>query len=85
MSALEKEVQVRNEKTTSKGVSSNSSSQLERRQSQELVLGFMGAVGCGLPAVITKCESLLRKLGYTVVRIKLSDFIRERWVDTQSS
>jgi deoxycytidylate deaminase len=57
---------------------SNSSQILEERQSQELVIAFMGAVGCGMPGVITTCETLLEKMQYRVVRIKLSDFIKQQ-------
>lgn len=48
---------------------------LNKRASKELVIGFMGAVGSGLPRIITECEEQLNKLGYKVFRIKLSDFI----------
>ncbi|TKC83479.1 deoxycytidylate deaminase [Trinickia terrae] len=55
---------------------------LERRASREIVVAFMGAVGCGLPRVITECQHQLEQLGYRVERIKLSKFIkdhREYW------
>jgi len=51
---------------------------LARRGSKELVIAFMGAVGCGLPRVVTTLESLLVERNYKVIRIKLSDFIREQ-------
>jgi deoxycytidylate deaminase len=51
---------------------------LKRRASRELVVAFMGAVGCGLPRVITECTSSLKKLGYVVHHIKLSDFIKSQ-------
>ncbi|MET2547967.1 anti-phage dCTP deaminase [Ralstonia pseudosolanacearum] len=50
---------------------------LERRASKELVIAFMGPAGCGLPRVITECEGSLRGMGYDVVRVKLSDFIKK--------
>ncbi|PAK14866.1 MULTISPECIES: anti-phage dCTP deaminase [Burkholderia cepacia complex] len=51
---------------------------LKRRASKELVVAFMGAVGCGLPRVITQCASDLERLGYRVYHIKLSEFIKEQ-------
>jgi hypothetical protein len=51
---------------------------LKRRASKELVVAFMGAVGCGLPRVITQCASDLERLGYHVHHIKLSEFIKEQ-------
>ncbi|MFM0619427.1 anti-phage dCTP deaminase [Paraburkholderia nemoris] len=51
---------------------------LERRASKEIVLAFMGAVGCGLPRIVTEFEHQLRDLGYQIQRIKLSDFIKSR-------
>ncbi|WP_081087955.1 anti-phage dCTP deaminase [Burkholderia cepacia] len=50
---------------------------LERRASKEMVIAFMGAVGCGLPRVITECQHQLEGLGYRVEKIKLSKFIKE--------
>lgn len=49
---------------------------LGQRASKELIVGFMGAVGCGLPRIITECEEQLKALGYEVFRIKLSAFIQ---------
>ncbi len=49
---------------------------LDKRASPEIVVAFMGAVGCGLPRIITECDSKLIKLGYRVIRIKLSEFIK---------
>jgi len=57
---------------------SDSSTVLETRQSEEIVIAFMGAVGCGMPNVISKCEDLLTGLGYKVEKIKLSDFIKDQ-------
>lgn len=51
---------------------------LDLRASQELVIAFMGAVGCGLPRIITVFESQLKEKGYQVIRIKLSQFIKEQ-------
>jgi deoxycytidylate deaminase len=51
---------------------------LHTRASKEFVLGLMGAVGCGLPRVVTGFETALEKLGYKVVRIKISAFITEQ-------
>lgn len=53
----------------------STSETLETRQSEEIVIAFMGAVGCGMPGVISKCETLLDALGYKVEKIKLSDFL----------
>jgi len=51
---------------------------LDVRASPEIVLAFMGAVGCGLPRIITEFEENLKKMDYRVIRIKLSDFIKEQ-------
>ncbi|MES2026789.1 MAG: anti-phage dCTP deaminase [Pseudomonadota bacterium] len=71
--------QVHFHKPESKAKAANDQSEtttlLEQRASKELVIGFMGAVGCGLPRVITECETQLQALGYKVIRIKLSAFI----------
>lgn len=48
---------------------------LKSRASKEFVIGVMGAVGCGLPRIVTEIEVQLQKLGYKVVRIKVSKFI----------
>lgn len=50
---------------------------LERRASKELVIAFMGAAGCGLPRIVTECHQQLEALGYSVERVKLSDFIKK--------
>lgn len=77
MSALPKPVEIH----PSSGISSkmgSTSETLETRQSEELVIAFMGAVGCGMLGVISKCEVLLEKLGYEVKKIKLSEFISDQ-------
>jgi deoxycytidylate deaminase len=51
---------------------------LRTRASKEFVLGLMGAVGCGLPRVVTGFETALQNLGYIVVRIKISTFIADQ-------
>lgn len=51
---------------------------LSTRASKELIVAFMGAVGCGLAGVVTECEEQLKKRGYHVIRIKLSKFIKQR-------
>lgn len=48
---------------------------LESRASKEFVIGVMGAVGCGLASIVTEFEVQLIKLGYRVVRVKMSTFI----------
>lgn len=48
---------------------------LKGRASQEFVIGVMGAVGCGLPRIVTEFDEQLQKLDYKVVRIKVSEFI----------
>jgi deoxycytidylate deaminase len=60
------------------GAGVKSADALALRASQELVLAFMGAVGCGLARVVTVFEKQLRDKGYLVVRIKLSEFIKEQ-------
>jgi deoxycytidylate deaminase len=48
---------------------------LESRASKEFVIGVMGAVGCGLASIVTEFQVQLVKLGYQVVRVKMSTFI----------
>ncbi|ORC44418.1 hypothetical protein B2G74_33325 [Burkholderia sp. A27] len=62
-------------KSTTKGEAVKTT--LEKRASKEIVIAFMGAVGCGLPRVITECQHQLEQLGYRVERIKLSKFIKD--------
>lgn len=51
---------------------------LRHRASEELVIAFMGAAGCGLPSVITECKRQLEGMGYADIRqIKLSEFIKK--------
>ncbi|KYP10312.1 MAG: hypothetical protein A0129_13510 [Limnobacter sp. CACIAM 66H1] len=49
---------------------------LDRRATPEVVVAFMGAVGCGLARIITEFDDQLKALGYRVIRIKLSEFIK---------
>lgn len=51
---------------------------LRGRASKEIVVGFMGAVGCGLPRIVSECEQQLKNLGYEVIKIKLSTFIKQQ-------
>ncbi|AMP02127.1 cytidine and deoxycytidylate deaminase zinc-binding region family protein [Collimonas arenae] len=51
---------------------------LHGRASKELIVAFMGAVGCGLARIVTECEKQLEELGYKVIKIKLSDFIKSQ-------
>lgn len=54
-----------------------SSALLEQRVSRDLVIALMGPVGSGLPAVATRLDDELCRLGYRVTRIKISEFIKE--------
>jgi len=50
---------------------------LNARASKEIVVAFMGAVGCGMPRLVNECENDLVARGYLVCKIKLSDYIKE--------
>ncbi|MEI2796191.1 anti-phage dCTP deaminase [Pseudoxanthomonas sp. F11] len=50
---------------------------LNALQSRELVLGFSGPIGSGLKSVINLFETNLLEIGYTVVRVKISDLIQK--------
>ena len=45
------------------------------RESQELILGFSGAVGCGIGQVTQATKRYLEEIGYKVEIVKLSDII----------
>lgn len=48
----------------------------ETRKSNELVIAFVGPIGCGISDVISETETQLRDRGYVdVVKVKLSEFI----------
>lgn len=47
------------------------------RESRELVIAFAGPVGCGLNDVIETTKQIVQEFGYTVVQVKVSDFIRK--------
>jgi deoxycytidylate deaminase len=51
---------------------------LKDRASQEFIIAVMGAVGCGLPRIVTEFDQQLTALGYKVIRIKLSSFISDQ-------
>jgi deoxycytidylate deaminase len=71
-------IKIEQKKSDSKTSDDSVKSVLERRASKEIVLAFMGAVGCGLPRIVTEFERQLNLMGYQVQRIKLSDFIKRR-------
>lgn len=45
------------------------------RESAEIVLGFSGAIGCGMSFAVDAARRLLEEFGYEVVHLKLSRFI----------
>lgn len=45
------------------------------RESAEMVLGFSGAIGCGMNFAVSTARRLLEEFGYEVVHLKLSRFI----------
>lgn len=47
------------------------------RESKELVIGFAGPVGCGLSEVIDATKQMAQEFGYTIVPIKVSEFIKK--------
>lgn len=51
---------------------------LALRASPEIVIAFMGAVGSGLARIVTVCEKQLKDKDYRVIRIKLSEFIKQQ-------
>ena len=76
MSALPKHI---NENTYQERTSET----LENRQSDELVIAFMGAAGCGMSGVVSKFQDHLQRLGYKPIIIKLSDFISQQEVNQE--
>jgi len=68
-----KKIDIEN-KTSSKN-SSNSSELIRSRRSQELVIGFCGAVGSGVKNLKEKLEYELKQHGYHVEHIRLSELI----------
>jgi deoxycytidylate deaminase len=58
-------------------VKSGSMELFRKRESPELVIAFSGAVGSGVDGIREYTESLLGEIGYKVVRVKLSDHIKE--------
>ena len=47
----------------------------KQRESQELVIGFSGPIGCGINIVIDQAVEFLEEVGYETQIIKLSEFI----------
>jgi hypothetical protein len=58
-------------------VSESSMEQFQGRESKELIIGFIGPIGCGLAKVISGAEQILQSMGYKVVRIKISNLLDE--------
>jgi deoxycytidylate deaminase len=56
-------------------VSESSMEQFKGRESKELIVGFIGPIGCGLAKVISDAEQILQSIGYKVVRIKISKLL----------
>jgi len=54
----------------------NSMQQFRTRESKELIIGFIGPIGCGIAKIVSEAENLLVQAGYVVRRIKISDFLR---------
>jgi len=54
----------------------NSMAQFRTRESKELIVGFIGPIGCGIAKIVSETENLLVDAGYVVRRIKISDFLR---------
>ncbi|MCF6191217.1 MAG: deaminase [Cocleimonas sp.] len=50
---------------------------LKTRESKELILGFSGAVGCGIDLALDTTKQILESNGYTVEIIKLSRIISD--------
>ena len=50
---------------------------LRGRASSEVVIAFMGAVGCGMPRLIKECAEDLEARGYDVKHIRLSEYIKD--------
>lgn len=64
-------------KPTSSSFDDTTSEQLKKRESQELVIAFSGAVGCGLKKSVEIAKEVLLLEGYAVKEIKVSDLIIE--------
>jgi deoxycytidylate deaminase len=59
--------------------------QFKGRESKELIVGFIGPIGCGLAKVISEAEQILKSIGYAVVRIKISKLLDEAIEDGSAS
>jgi deoxycytidylate deaminase len=56
--------------------SDDSMKQFRTRESKELIVGFIGPIGCGIAKIVNETEILLVRAGYEVRRIKISDFLK---------
>ncbi|EMN7412797.1 anti-phage dCTP deaminase [Vibrio diabolicus] len=55
----------------------NTTNHIQNRRSQELVIGLCGAVGSGVKALKETLRDVLKKSGYTIYHIRISDKISE--------
>ena len=58
-----------------RGSGSQASLEFAPRESAEIVIGFSGAIGCGMSYAVAAARRILGEFGYGVVHLKLSRFI----------
>ena len=49
----------------------------QQRESEEIILGFSGPIGCGVDSVNDQAKETFEEIGYKVHHIKLSDYIKK--------
>ncbi|MCU7838658.1 MAG: deoxycytidylate deaminase [Candidatus Thiodiazotropha sp. (ex Troendleina suluensis)] len=74
-----KTVSASDKKSDSTSTSRKIQDKIQQRQSQEIVIAFSGPVGSGIKSVIEHFEACIKKVGYTAVKIKLSDKIKDAY------
>lgn len=65
------------EKRATSQAAHSPANEIKKRQTETLVLAFCGPVGSGISTVAEKLEEALPAFNYYVVKIKVSDFIKE--------
>lgn len=74
-----------NEDTNSDNTTKENHELLKSRQSQELVIGLCGPIGCGIDNVQEQLSQALQEEGYEVVPIRVSKLIEEYFADQLNS
>lgn len=78
-----KEMSSRTDSRNRSTLTSTTSDQIKNRRSQELVIGVCGAIGCGMPDLVSTLKSQLTSDGYEVELVKLSKLIIDNQLNPQ--